>query len=211
MSVISETLIRLRTRKNMEREQLAYELGVSVSSITKFETAYAEPDEETILKFADYFGVTPSYITGGAGKNAGISEPIIGRIKGQCHYVPVMKAGTAAKAIVKESEIIDRVVFQYDLQKGSDIIAILLESDFQRFGRTRKGDTVFVEVTNALSSGEVIAVSHEGDEVFFRKYSRKARFITLTSDRGYPDITYIAGDESYKIIGKVICFQGFPI
>ena len=38
MSVISETLTGLRLRKNMEREQLAYELGISVSAITKFET-----------------------------------------------------------------------------------------------------------------------------------------------------------------------------
>lgn len=211
MSVISETLTGLRLRKNMEREQLAYELGISVSAITKFETAYAEPDEETILKLADYFGVTPSYITGGTGKSVGISEPIIGRIKGQCHYVPVMRAGTAAKAIVRESEIIDRVVFQYDLQKGSDILAILLEDDFQRCGRARKGDTVFVEVTNALSNGDIAAVSHDGEDVFFRKYLRKGKFVTLSSDRGYPDITYIAGDKKYKIIGKVICFQGFPI
>ena len=61
---ISENIRRLRTERNLSQEQLAELLEVSRQSVSKWETAKANPDMDKIMQMANLFGVSLLEILG---------------------------------------------------------------------------------------------------------------------------------------------------
>lgn len=57
-----ERLKILREAKNLSQQRLAIEMNVSQTMISKYELGRAEPDINTIRKFAEYFGVSSDYL-----------------------------------------------------------------------------------------------------------------------------------------------------
>ncbi|ELK47218.1 helix-turn-helix transcriptional regulator [Halobacillus sp. BAB-2008] len=60
----SDRLKQLRNRHKLSREQLAQTIGVSYSTISKYESGTREPDFKTLDKMSDYFDVTTDYLLG---------------------------------------------------------------------------------------------------------------------------------------------------
>ena len=54
----------LRQQKNISQLKLAMDLNTSQNSISRYETGEREADYETLLKIADYFGVSLDYLFG---------------------------------------------------------------------------------------------------------------------------------------------------
>lgn len=54
----------LREEKDMDREQLGERLGMSYSTIAKYETNNRFPDRQTLLRLADIFDVSLDYLLG---------------------------------------------------------------------------------------------------------------------------------------------------
>ena len=59
-----KNLKKLRLEKGISQQQLADVVLVSQQSINKYENHHIEPDIETLIKIADYFGVSVDYLIG---------------------------------------------------------------------------------------------------------------------------------------------------
>ncbi|MBQ3491155.1 MAG: helix-turn-helix transcriptional regulator [Oscillospiraceae bacterium] len=59
-----QRLKELRTKKHISQVKLAMDLGMNQNSISRYETGEREADYETLLAFADYFGVSVDYLLG---------------------------------------------------------------------------------------------------------------------------------------------------
>ena len=57
-------LKELRTQKNISQVKLAMDLNMNQNSISRYETGEREADYETLIAFADYFGVSVDYLLG---------------------------------------------------------------------------------------------------------------------------------------------------
>lgn len=57
-------LRELREKNNIERQDLADDLHMSYSALSKYETNQRKADYETLIKIADYFEVTVDYLIG---------------------------------------------------------------------------------------------------------------------------------------------------
>lgn len=57
-------LKELRENKRLSQLQLAMELGLTQNSISRYETGAREADYKTLIRFADYFGVSIDYLLG---------------------------------------------------------------------------------------------------------------------------------------------------
>ena len=66
-----KNLRELRTLKGISQQFLARELGISQQSINKYENHNVEPDIETLISMARYFGTSVDYLIG----NADIGKP----------------------------------------------------------------------------------------------------------------------------------------
>lgn len=66
---IGERLLDLRKSKNLSQEEVAYKLGVSRQTISKWETNQSSPDFDKILPLCDLYGVSTDYLLTGKMKN----------------------------------------------------------------------------------------------------------------------------------------------
>ncbi len=62
--MFGDKLRELRKEKNIPQEELANLFGVNKSTISAWEVNKAQPSYETLIKLANYFGVTPNYLLG---------------------------------------------------------------------------------------------------------------------------------------------------
>lgn len=66
---IGARLLDLRKSKNLSQEEVAYKLGVSRQTISKWETNQSSPDFDKILPLCDLYGVSTDYLLTGKMKN----------------------------------------------------------------------------------------------------------------------------------------------
>lgn len=64
MESFSERLIHLRYSHNLTRREVSDSLEILYSTYTRYERGGRTPDNETIVKFANFFKVSPMYMLG---------------------------------------------------------------------------------------------------------------------------------------------------
>ena len=57
-------LKKLRKEKNISQLKLAIDLNMNQNTISRYENMEREADYKTLIKFADYFGVSVDYLLG---------------------------------------------------------------------------------------------------------------------------------------------------
>jgi Predicted transcriptional regulators len=61
---LPEMISELRKDKGILQKELAQLLGVSIGTISNYETGVHNPEIETLIKLADYFNVSVDYMLG---------------------------------------------------------------------------------------------------------------------------------------------------
>ena len=62
--MIGDTLKRLRTKKGLTSEELCSKIGIKGGSYRNYERDDRKPDYDTLVKLADFYGVTTDYLLG---------------------------------------------------------------------------------------------------------------------------------------------------
>ncbi len=64
MSVFSERLVNLRKGKSLSQADAAHKFGVVVRAYQRYEYGEREPQLTTLIRIADFYGVTLDYLVG---------------------------------------------------------------------------------------------------------------------------------------------------
>ena len=64
MSVFSERLVQLRNQKNLPQDAVAKSLGIGMRAYQYYEYGEREPKLSTLVKLADFYGVSLDYLAG---------------------------------------------------------------------------------------------------------------------------------------------------
>ncbi len=64
MSIFAERLILLRKRKKISQTEAAKNFGVVVRAYQRYEQGEREPRLSTLIRMADFYGVTLDYLAG---------------------------------------------------------------------------------------------------------------------------------------------------
>lgn len=68
-------LKRLRKSHNLTQQELGYNVGLSKAVVSKYENGLGYPTFDTLIRIANYFGVTTDYLLGvDNGKTIDVSE-----------------------------------------------------------------------------------------------------------------------------------------
>ncbi|NPC91182.1 helix-turn-helix transcriptional regulator [Bacillus sp. WMMC1349] len=63
--MFNKNLIALRKSKKITQEQMAEKIGVHRGTYANYERGHRQPDYDTLIKIADFFGVTIDYLLRG--------------------------------------------------------------------------------------------------------------------------------------------------
>ena len=64
MNIFNKRIRELRIEKNLSQSNLAKLIGVTQSTIAKWETKIRQPDIDTLIEIAKYFNCTIDYLVG---------------------------------------------------------------------------------------------------------------------------------------------------
>jgi transcriptional regulator with XRE-family HTH domain len=64
VTLLGERLLKLRKEAKMTQVGLSSKLGIARTTYSGYELGTSEPDNETLERIADYYGVTTDYLLG---------------------------------------------------------------------------------------------------------------------------------------------------
>lgn len=171
--MLPENLKYLRQQRNLLKKDIASLLSVSESTYGKWELGKREPDHETLLKLANFFGVSTDYLLG-ADNNATLSTP--NEKKGV--KIPVLgkvQAGIPVEAI---EDIIDYEEITEEMASQGDFFGLQIrgESMMPRFA---EGDVVIVRKQPTVDSGDIAVVMVNGNDATIKKLVKQKNGISL--------------------------------
>lgn len=166
-------LKELRRQRGLTQQQVANDFFVHHSTYNYWETGKNNPDNETLLKLANYFGVSVDYLLGAESTPGTYTKP----------YLRIPVYGTIPAGV--PTDMIDESY----IENYEDIDANLTKGNKQYFGLKVKGDSMSPNFLNSdililrkqdtCESGQYCAVSINHTECTFKKVILKQNGITL--------------------------------
>ena len=93
--MLQDNLVTLRKYKKMSQEELAWEIGVTRQTISKYETGEAIPDIEKCKQLADVFEVSLDDLVNYDKKEGGLNIPPKGK-----HMFGMVKVGDKGQIVI---------------------------------------------------------------------------------------------------------------
>lgn len=198
-------LIELRKEKKLTQSDLAVVLGISRQAYSNYEAGKRQPDNETMLKLAEYFNVSVDYLLGRDDKpvsvppRKGIRVPVYGEVA----------AGLPIEAIENfDSENPDDwEEISEDMARSGDFFALRIHGDSME-PKISSGDIVIVRIQPDVENGETAIVKVNGDTATCKKIKKTPQGLMLISTNpDYEPMFYSkqeVNDLPVVIIGKVV-------
>ncbi|MBQ0064183.1 MAG: helix-turn-helix transcriptional regulator [Firmicutes bacterium] len=112
--MFKDNLISLRKIHNLSQDELAYKIGVSRQTLSKYETGESLPDIEKCKKIADVFGVSVDELISYEKDDLGLNVPPKGK-----HVFGMVKVGDKGQIVIPAKA---RKIF--DINPGDNLIIL---------------------------------------------------------------------------------------
>lgn len=196
-------LKNLRTRKGVYQKDVAAFLDIDRTTYVKWENGNTEPNQDALIKLAEYFNVSVDYLLGNSPKETtekkkGIKIPVLGRVQ----------AGIPVDAI---EEIIDYEEITEEMAAQGDYFGLVIRGQ-SMMPRMLEGDVIIVRKQSDVDSGDIAVVLVNGNDATVKKIRKTESGIELVPLNPSFDIIYYTNEEietlPVAIIGKVVELRG---
>lgn len=187
-----------RQELGLTLEEVGKIVGVSKSTVMKWETGYIENmRRDKIALLAKALKVSPLWIMG-------IDEPDILTYKTK--KVPMLGEIAAGEPVLVAEQMAEYYV-EVDEELQIDF-CLKVKGDSMKDARINDGDVVFIRKQPSVENGEIAAVIID-DEVTLKRFYRNDGLIMLKPENSkYQPLMYQAKDfKEVRILGKAVMFQ----
>lgn len=196
----------LREAKGISMRQASVDLNMPYTTYVNYEKGAREPNSETLILLADYFGTSIDYMLG----KSAISLDYVSDLPDNILPMPKTKAvpllGTiacgepilAAENLDGEVAMPEHVVADFALRcKGDSMIE----------ARIFDGDIVYIRKQSTVNNGEIAAVLIGDEATLKRVYVHPDKLVLSPANHNYEPFIYV-GEEisSIRILGKAVAF-----
>ncbi|MEN6291865.1 MAG: S24 family peptidase [Methanobacterium sp.] len=150
-----------RKNKGVSQEAVANFLSISRVTYTRYENGSRHPDNETLVKLADYFGVSTDFLL----------EKTKSPHDDHWRWIPILSnipAGVPMEAI---DYIIGYVEMPIDKFPNQDLYSLRVESDSME-PRIENGDIVIFRPQSDAETGQVVIVRVNGHEATLKRLKK---------------------------------------
>ena len=205
--MLSENIKRLRHKRRMTLEELAYAIGTSRQTVHRYENGtIANIPREKIELLAQALGTTPSALMGWGGTDERDAlAPISAR------RIPVLGEIACGEPIYAAQEYGSYVCVDESTDADFCLIA---HGDSMIGARIYDGDTVFIRAQDSVDNGEIAAVIINDEATLKRVYfyPDEEKLILSPENPKYAPLVYVREElDCIKILGKATAFQSSVI
>lgn len=202
--LLSDNIRSLRKKTGMSQVEFAQKFNISKGTIAMWETGKRSPDISTILRLAEFFGVTTDALCGvdkavnTDNSPAGIKIPVLG----------IVQAGIPIECV---QDILDYEEITPELAASGDYFALKVRGSSME-PRIMEGDVVVVRQQPDVDSGDIAVVLVNGDSATVKKVVKHKNGISLVAyNPAFTPMFYTVEeitDLPVTILGKVIELRG---
>lgn len=189
-----ENLVELCSKQNISPTGLCLKLGFSNATAVRWKKG-SMPNDTTLKKIADYFGVSVEYLKGESKSPRRIKKiPVLGNVA----------AGVPIEAI---EEWDDWEEIDEDQYPAGEYIALRIHGDSME-PKFSEGDVVIVQYGNPCESGDIAIVMVNGSEATCKKIKFMPEGIFLISLNPEYEPMFFSAKEvvelPVRVLGKVV-------
>lgn len=183
---------------------VAKDLKIASGTVSEWKKGRV-PQNATLYKIADYFGVSVDYLLGK--EEAPIRTPELSQIgAGDVRMIPLYESASAGFGSLALNEIVDYVPLYIPNQtEASETICIKVSGDSMS-PQIENGDIVQVRKTQSIESGTVAVVLLDNDEGLLKRVYFGDNWIELRSENPmYKPMRFNGADtQRVRVVGTVV-------
>lgn len=202
----SKVLKQLRDDRNLTQGQIGKIVSKGESTVRMWELRKSEPDHETILILADYFGVSVDYLLGRQEK----SPSNVYDVDGLLVYEEIGTVCAGYNGTINEIPTGKKIEIPASMISGGDKddYFVLRVSGNSMYPKLLEGDTILCKRCDSVDSGDLAVILYNGDEATIKKVNfivgqNWLELIPINPE--YPSKRIEGPDlEQCRILGKVV-------
>ena len=199
----------LRLSKKITQVELAKHLSVSQGTLSFWEQGKYEPDNKSLTKLADYFGVSVDYLLGKSKEKSAFDGNFekYGLLSVKMKKFRVLGAIACGKPIYADEDRETLVLADSDIDADFCLYA---RGDSMTGARIQDGDIVFIKVQDIVDNGEIAAVLIGDEATLKRVYydPGKHKLVLAAENPAYAPLVYVNEElDDIRILGKAVAFQ----
>lgn len=193
----------LRKQRGITMKQLGEVVDLAESTISQYETGKRQPDNETLLKISEYFGVTVGYLLGYEAM-ATVGLPLNIMPMPEMRKIPLIGSIACGKPILADEHIEEYVEIPKHVTAD---FALSCKGDSMINARIFDGDVVYIRQQATVENGEIAAVLIDGEATLKRVKFYEDRISLEPENPTYRPIV-LWGEEANtaRILGKAVAF-----
>lgn len=192
----------LRKRKGLTQTDVANFIGISQNNYSYWENGKVKIDNATLIKLADYFGVSIDYLLG---RELGEDDKHIQEIGGftvpDKYLIPVVGQVVAGKPVESPENIEGYVYIEH--KNAQDYFALRVSGDSMINAGIVPGALLIVHKQNTAFNGDIVVASIDGESTVKRYKENNDAIFLIPENSAYSPIL-ITEKTAFYIFGKVI-------
>ena len=192
----------LRKSKKITQEKMASQLNIARSTLSMYEINKSQPDNATLIKIADYFGVSVDCVLG---HDVSEEEKRIQAIGGfnvpDKYIIPVVGQVVAGKPVESPENIEGYVYIEH--KNAQDYFALRVSGDSMINAGILPGALLIVHKQNTANNGDIIVASIDGESTV-KRYKENAGAVFLMPENSAYSPILITEKTAFYIFGKVV-------
>ncbi len=203
--MLAERIRAYRKALGLTQVDFAEKFNISKGTIAMWETGKRTPDTETMMKIANFFGVTTDELLGlnpnryeDIPNGKGIKIPVLGKVQ----------AGIPVEAV---EDILGYEEITPELAETGEFFALRIRGESME-PRMLDGDVVIVRQQPDVESGDIAVVLVDGENATVKKIVKQKNGISLVAFNPVFEPIYYSNEdiESLPVIvlGKVVELRG---
>ena len=193
----------LRKSKKLTMSELGELVGgLAQSTISLYESGKRQPDQATLIKIADFFGVTVDYLLGREPSEDDKRIQSIGGFTVPDKYlIPVVGQVVAGKPVESPENI--EGYFYIEHKNAQDYFALRVSGDSMINAGIVPGALLIVHKQNTANNGDIIVASVDGESTV-KRYKENASAVFLMPENSAYNPILITEKTDFYIFGKVV-------
>lgn len=189
----------LRKAKGLSMKELGQFVGVAESTISLYENGKRQPDNDTMLRLADFFGVTVDYLLGRENELAIKNQIDVGEL--EMYPIPLVGKVVAGMPIECEEYIEGYVYINH--RPKEEYFALKVFGDSMINAGIPDGAILIVHKQSYAENGNIVVAFLNGEQtVKYLKYSEDDMYLVPANNNYLP--IHIKKTDEFLILGKVV-------
>lgn len=184
----------LREERGLFQKDIATLLNVSIPAVNQYESGKRDMSTETVVKLAEYFGVSTDYLLGKS-DNRNSDVPI--------SKIPILGTVKAGYDWLAEENIVDYITLKENIPNVGEYYALRITGD-SMLPLLAEGDLVIVHDQDDVESGQTAVVLINGEEATVKKVIKTKDGIELHAMNPYYPAKKFTFEDMQKIPVKII-------